>query len=290
MAVYRPSYTDPKTGELKKQAVWWYNFTFAGRRIQESSKSTRKTIAIDAEKKRRLELERGFNDIADKRRERIRSVAELADEFMEAYKLRHPKSATFAEYALGHVKRLVGQTMLVDLSEAVVRDYQTARLKEKASPKSINEEVGFLLRLAGEQGDFIRAKLRRQSALKLSVGRRISKAYTTTEKAGLLAAAAARRSSSIYPALMLALHAGMRDAEIRELQWGRVNLLKAVVTVGEAKTEAGEGRTIPLNSDVLAALVAHSKWYLEKFGETRSEWYVFPFGKPQPTDPTRPGS
>jgi hypothetical protein len=27
---------------------------------------------------------------------------------------------------------------------------------------------------------------------------------------------------------------------------------------------------------------------LEKFGETRPEWYLFPFGKPQPTDPTRP--
>ena len=45
--------------------------------------------------------------------------------------------------------------------------------------------------------------------------------------------------------------------------------LKAIVTVGESKTEAGDGRTIPLNADVLAALVAHSKWYLKKFGETR---------------------
>jgi integrase len=33
--------------------------------------------------------------------------------------------------------------------------------------------------------------------------------------------------------------------------------------------------------------VAHSKWYLEKFGETRPEWFVFPAGKPQPTDPTK---
>jgi integrase len=86
---------------------------------------------------------------------------------------------------------------------------------------------------------------------------------------------------------MLALHAGMRDAEIRGLTWGQIDLAKAVVTVGDSKTEAGEGRTIPLNSDVHAALIEHSKWYLEKFGETRAEWYLFPFGKPQPTDPTR---
>jgi len=91
----------------------------------------------------------------------------------------------------------------------------------------------------------------------------------------------------LYPALMLALHTGMRDAEVRGLQWGRVDLERAIVTVGASKTEAGEGRTIPLNVDVLAALVAHSKWYLEKFDETRPEWYLFPFGKPQPTDPTK---
>jgi len=49
---------------------------------------------------------------------------------------------------------------------------------------------------------------------------------------------------------MLALHAGMRDAEIRELRWAQIDLRKGIVTVGESKTEAGEGRTIPLNADI----------------------------------------
>jgi integrase len=69
---------------------------------------------------------------------------------------------------------------------------------------------------------------------------------------------------------MLALHAGLRDAEIRGLQWSRVSLEKTVLTVGESKTEAGEGRTIPLNADALAALVEHSKWFLKRFGPMRS--------------------
>jgi integrase len=43
-----------------------------------------------------------------------------------------------------------------------------------------------------------------------------------------------------------------------------------------------------MNSDVLAALEAHRKWYLKKFDETRGEWYLFPFGQPQPVDPCRP--
>jgi integrase len=288
MAVYRKQYRDKATGRVVQSQIWWYDFTFAGRRIQESSKSARKTIAVEAEKKRRLELERGFNHVEDNRRERIRSIAELATEFLEAYKLRNARSATFAEYALGHVKRLLGTIMVVDIADATIKNYQTDRLKEKAAPKSINEEVGFLLRLLGEQGDFLRAKLKRQKMLKLSTGRRVARAYTPAQKAALLAAAKQLRSRAIYPSLMLALHAGMRDAEIRTLQWCQLDLTRAILTVGDSKTEAGEGRTIPLNADVARALLDHAKWYRNKFGGMEPLWYVFPFGKPQPTDPTRP--
>ena len=147
MSVYKPTYTDSKTGEKKIQKIWWYHFTYAGRHIQESSKSTRKTIAVDAEKKRRLELEKSFNGIEDNRRERIRTISEIAAEFLLAYELRNPRSSTFAEYALGHVTRLLGKTMVVDVADVTLKEYQTARLKEKASPKSINEETGFLLRI-----------------------------------------------------------------------------------------------------------------------------------------------
>jgi integrase len=87
---------------------------------------------------------------------------------------------------------------------------------------------------------------------------------------------------------MLALNTGERDAEIRGLQWDRVDLAKAIVTVGESKTEAGDGRTIPLNSALLEAMVEYAKWYTQRFGTIRPEWYVFPFGKPRPKDPTRP--
>jgi len=290
MSVYRPKYRDLKTGKAKQSHIWWYHFTFAGRHVQESSKSTRKTIAGEAEKTRRRELELAFNHVEDRRHERIRSVGELANTFLEDYALRNPKSATFARYALSHIKARIGKTMVADVTDETVKAYQADRLKDKAAPKSINEEVGFLLRILAEQGDFLRIKLRRSRALKLSTRHQVARAYTVEEKAVLLSGAKARRSRAIYPALMLALHAGMRDAEMRGLQWGRVDLRRAIVTVGDSKTEAGEGRTIPLNADMLVALEEYSKWYVGKFGKPRPEWYVFPFGKPQPTDPTRPAT
>jgi integrase len=287
MALFRPTYTDQKTGRQKQSAVWWYEFIYAGKRIRESTKTTRKTIAAAAEKKRRLELERGFNAIEDRREKRIKTIAELSATYLETYKVRH-RSTTFAEYALGHVSRHVGTVMAIDVQEQTVKDYQTARLKEKAAAKSINEEVGFLLRLLGDRGDAIRAKLHRERALKLKLPPQIGKAYSPEQKAAMLAAAKAARSPHIYPALTLALNAGMRDAEIKGLQWERIDLAKAVLTVGDSKSEAGEGRTIPLNSDLLTALVNHATWYTKQFGATRPEWYVFPWGAPRPSDPTRP--
>ena len=271
----------------KRGKIWWYEFLFARRRVRESAKTTSKTVAKLAEQKRRRELEHGFNGVEDKRDERIKTLNELGLAYLEAYSLRH-KAVTFAEYAVGKVQRHLGTLMSVDVTEQTVTAYQTARLKENAAPKTINEEVGFLLRLLGDAGDIIRTRLRRRKCLKLAVPRGPGKAYTPDGKAAILAAAKAARSPAIYPALMLALNAGMRDAEIRGLQWDRLDLSKAYLTVGDSKTAAGEGRTIPLNSALLEAMVEYSKWYTRRFGTIQPEWYVFAFGKPWPNDPTRP--
>jgi hypothetical protein len=40
--------------------IWWYKFYFAGQFIRESSKSTSKTVAKNAENQRRRELEQGL--------------------------------------------------------------------------------------------------------------------------------------------------------------------------------------------------------------------------------------
>jgi len=76
------------------------------------------------------------------------------------------------------------------------------------------------------------------------------------------------------PALMLALNAGMRDAEIRNLTWEQIHFDEKFLTVGKSKTTAGEGRTIPLNPGLLEALTEHSKWYLGRFGNVRPDWPV----------------
>jgi integrase len=276
----------------KRGDVWWYAFRFLGKVVQESTKSKSKTLAKEAEKQRRRELEGAFNNTADTRKTRVQTISALASAYLEDYAVRH-RAATFATYAMGHVTRLLGDKLAVDISDVVVKAFQTARLKEGAAPKSINEEVTFLLRLLGDAGDALRARLRRDKALKLKVSTNVARAYSPVEKDQMLAlakASSARKSGSpaIYPALVLALNAGMRDAEIRNLTWAQLDLEKRFLTVGHSKTEAGEGRTIPLNSSLLPALLEHARWYTRRFGMTRPEWYLFPFGRSKHLDPARP--
>jgi integrase len=248
-------------------------------------------------------LEEGYNNIGDKRDERVQPLSAIAKQYLDDYKLKH-RSGTFAEYAVGHVVRHFGKLLIVDISADTVKQYQIARLKEKASPKSINEEVGSLLRLLGESGDAIRSTLWREKNLKLKNRPSSGKAYMQDQKKRLLAEAvpqtgdatkAKSRSPYIRPALQLAFNTGMRNAEIRHLTWAQVDLEKRFLIVGESKSEAGEGRTIPLNKNLFAALVDHARWYTKRFGTIQPEWYLFParvgrpeHGKRRPLDPTVP--
>lgn len=58
--------------------------------------------------------------------------------------------------------------------------------------------------------------------------------------------------------------------------------------MGILETEAGRGRQIPMNDDLYHVLCAHAQWFTNRFGTTKPEDYVFPFGSPYPSDPTRP--
>jgi len=81
---------------MLKRGKTWYEFWFAGKRIQESSKSSSKTVARLAEQKRRRELEEGYNNFEDVRQERVRTIREVAEAYLASYKLRNPQSAVFA--------------------------------------------------------------------------------------------------------------------------------------------------------------------------------------------------
>ena len=288
MAVYRPKYRNKKTGELVEAEIWWYKFTFSGRLIRESTKTHLLTLAREAEQNRRRELECAFVGAPmQKREKRINSVASTVKAYLEGYELDHrdrEQSIAFAKGRLAHVTRLLGPAVMPDLTEERMRRYIKTRIEEGASGRTVNMELGELSRAVGQKWSVLWPKVRKQEERK-----DVGKALSPEEEKRLLDAAGSKKrwehAAVVIRALLLT---GMRSGEVTGATWGQVDFQRRVLTVGRAKTSSGTGRQIPMNDDLFALLSMHAAWFTKKFGETRPQHYLFPFGKPQPTDPTRP--
>jgi len=266
--------------------VWWYEFTFAGRRIRESAKTTRKTVAIEAEKRRRRELERALAGLpVEDRAKRIDTVSDVVQRYLEAYPVNHrPKSCAWVRERLAHVERLLGKVTLLALSEARLQAYMKKRRSEGAGNRSINMELECLSRAIGRPWRQLWPKLR-----KLEEPRTVGRALTAEEEDRLLRAAAANKSPLAYPFIKIALLTGLRFGEIRNLRWRQVDFEQRTLTVGDSKTEAGAGRVLPMNRDLEVVFSMHASTYTERFGPLKPEWFVFPAcSRTRMEDPGRP--
>jgi len=274
---------------FKRGDVYWYEFIFAGKRIRESTKSHSKTVAKEAEKDRRRSLERTFVGLpAEKREDRIQTIADLITRYLGHYGLNHrAKSIAFANGRLAHVRRLLGSTVLPDLTEDAIRTYIRTRLNEGAAGRTVNMELGELSRSIEKPWSLLWPKVR-----KLEERKDVGKALSPKEESKLIAAvvdyASPNRSQTLGTFIRTALLTGMRSGEIASLTWGQVDLAQRIVTVGKAKTSSGTGRQIPMNPQLFEVFSAHADWFTRRFGDTRPTYYLFPFGKPTPNDPTRP--
>ncbi len=252
----------------RRGGVWWYKFRFAGQMFRESSKSESKTVAKDAERARRRELEGSFNQISKPR------TAQLFSSAAEAWlttKIAHlsPRSVVIERANLKHINPYFGKMLLCDVGADDISRYQAERLEQRAAPKTINLEIGTLRAIlrknrlwAAVQPDVRTLRTRED------VGRAISRA----EEAALLDACQASRSRSLYPAVLVALNTCMRYSELRLLRWEQVNLNSCTLTVGQSKTESGTGRLLPLNDRAVAIL----GFWASLFPLREPEHFVFP--------------
>lgn len=274
---------------FKRGDVYWYEFIFAGKRIRESTKSHSKTVAKEAEKDRRRSLERTFVGLpAEKREDRIQTIGDLVTRYLGHYGLNHrAKSIAFANGRLAHVRRLLGSTVLPDLTEDAIRSYIRTRLGEGAAGRAVNMELGELSRSIEKPWSLLWPKVR-----KLEEQKDVGKALSPKEESKLIEAvvndASPNRSQTLGTFIRTALLTGMRSGEIASLTWGQVDFSQRIVTVGKAKTSSGTGRQIPMNPQLFEVFSAHADWFTRRFGDTRPAYYLFPFGKPTPNDPTRP--
>ncbi len=281
MAVYKPT----RKGEESKFYIC--EFVYQGKRFQESTGATTKTVAKEYEKRRKAELERAAAGLpTEQKAKRIRTVNDVVKPYLEAYKLNHrPKSYLFAQGRLAHVKKALGNVVLSDLTDDSILEYIRKRQAEKRSGRTINMEVGELSRAIGRTWRELWPRVK-----KLEERKDVGRALSAEEQKRLLDSVQKYSTPHLRTLIPLLLLTGMRAGEAMSLTWGQVDLMNRALRVGRAKSANGTGRVIPINDDLATTLAAHYARFNEDFGEPLPEHYVFPWGSPLPTDPSRPVS
>jgi integrase len=288
MAIYRPTYRDKDTGELREAEVYWCDFTYQHRRIRESTGQTKKTLAKSYENRRRRELENAIAGVtAPKSEDRIRDVKSIIESWIKVRTAgKRERTKAYIRERCAHLIEHLGGRLTCDVTEAAVAQYIGKREAEGAAACSINREVFLLSRALRVDRKTAWPELGQSKRPKDPVG----KAITDADVLALLDAAGKNRSKYALPFIAIAIYTGFRAGEVRTLRWRQADFMDGWLRSEQSKTAAGEFREVPLLPELKTVLLAHRVWIEKKLGAApEPEHYVFPFAnRGKPVDPERP--
>jgi integrase len=179
-----------------------------------------------------------------------------------------PKTTASAELNIRHLAASLGSRTLDTITAAEVSRYKILRKKEgqpahdQHGDRNAPSHPPQASPLGAHRPDVKFLKTRTD----------IGRALSDDEVRRLLAAARQSRSRGLCPALLISLHTGLRNKELRTLRWADVEFDRRTLRVGESKTEGGRGRHIPLSRAVFDALQA----WRSNFPNARPQHYLFP--------------
>ncbi len=258
----------------KRGETYWFKFLFQGQLIRESAKTNSKTVAREAERARRREIELAINRIPKRERMPLFSVAakewlasrvDLAANTLEAY-----------EHFVETLTEQFGKRLVCDIDDQDISTLQRKRLAEEKSARTVNFEINVLRQILKAHGLWGAISDKVKS---LRERRDVGRAISCGDEKKLIDAAAKSRSPALLPLLIVSLDSGLRASEIRSLrrrdlmlEWRSGVIEKGALMVPKSKTEAGTGRSVPLTSRVCAILTL----WLSRFLEAEADSYVFP--------------
>jgi integrase len=210
-------------------STYWFRFKWRGLLIRESAHITSRTAALKAERARRNQLDEGASSIKSAKPVLF---AKAAKDWLLLKEVHWTPATRRTEgYNVDHLLPHFGTSLLTDITADDVTRYQAVRRREGASGRTVNMETGSLRAIlrkhrlwAAIQPDV------RPLAARTDVGRSLSK----DEEARLLSAAKESRSRSLYVAILLSIHTGLRNKELRMLRWSMVDLMQDARRRGSA--------------------------------------------------------
>lgn len=264
------------TGSLYLVGRFWYveYSDRPGHRVQESSRSTKKSVAEQLLKKRLMEIGEGRFTSQTRRLQDV-TFGELCGALLDDYRVYRRKTLRETEGRLKlHLLPFFGAMRAVDIGTDRILAYMRKRQEEGAADGSIQLELAGMkraFRLAAESTPPRVLRVPHIPSLRLD---NVRTGFVEQEQYRRLRD---ELPGHVKPIAGMGYHTGMRLGEICALRWEQIDWLNHELRLNPGETKNEEGRTIPLVSELFELLRLHR-------AGSKGSAFVFP----SPRRPDRP--
>jgi integrase len=247
-SIFKRKRKDKKTGQVVEGSIWWIKYYRGGKPYRESSNSEKESDA-----KRLLKLREGQiveNRFPGLKLEKIR-YEELAEDFLNDYRVNGKRSISRAERSLKHLKSFFEGVRAIDNTTARIRAYILERQEEEAANATINRELAALKRMFSIARQMTPPKVSGIPYIPHLEENNVRQGYF--EHPEYLAL---RKALPPYmkPVASMAYHTGMRREEILGLQWSQVDLMDGKIALRSEDTKNNEPRIVYLEGELLEVI------------------------------------
>jgi len=247
--------------------IYWIKYYRAGKPYRESSKSE-----DEGKAKRLLKLREGQvveNRFPGLRVEKIR-YEELAQDFLNDYRINEKRSIARAERSLKHLKGFFEGMRAIDITTDRVRAYILQRQEEGAENATINRELAALKRMFNLASQMTPPKVTSIPYIPHLEENNVRLGYFEHHEYLAL-----RKALPAYlkPIVSMAYHTGMRKEEILGLQWPQVDLMEGKITLRSEDTKNSEPRVIYMDGELLEVIHYQRAFRDQKFANC--SWVFF---------------
>lgn len=247
--VFKPTYTD-SAGEKRESSVWWIGYSINGRKIRESTKTTRRSDAEQFLAERVASRCNGGPAARDLARVMF---GDLAEAIRADYRKHRRKSTDRMERAVRALGTEFDQQTVPAIDEAAIESYIGRRLEEGYAPATINRElsalkrmfrIGYKLRLVG-----------RVPVIELLHEDNVRKGFFEEAE---LQEIMRELPSELRPLVETAYITGWRKGELLSRGWRHVDFEAGWLRLDPGETKNGKGRMFPLTDRLRTVLLAHA--------------------------------
>jgi integrase len=249
--VYRPTYRDRRTGELKTSAVWWIALPIQGEKgpakHRQSSHSTRRSDAVKLLNEKLGDVGRGL--LVGPSVENT-MFADLADILIENLMANGRRSVDRAKRSVAHLKMFFGFDRAMAITSDRIVSYVRHRQSETAANATINRELAALKRMfrLGERA----RKVAHRPYIEMLHEANVRKGFL--EWPGFQAILA-HLPVDLRPVFETAYITGWRvRSELLTRQKTHVDLVNGWLRLEPGEGKTGEGRQFPLTPELRAVL------------------------------------